>query len=334
MRLLTNPLSLLPPETAHSVALGFASTGLVPSAPADSPGLKRQLLGKTFRNPIGLSAGADKEAAALIGWEKMGFGFVEAGTVTPKERPGNPGPRIWRIGQDDSLVNWLGLPGRGMDYFLNNLRQYRARVEQKLVVGVSIAAPDGGLADFSMLAAATAPLADYLTLNASCPNVTHGEGDHDPAADMAAQVKAVTSAADGTPLLVKLGPTNDRDSFVHMVTRALEAGAAGIVATNTVPPDRTDLIPNADFVWPKHDGQAVGGYSGPLLLDIACNMVAWARDAGGPEMPLMGVGGVQSGEDAKRLVDAGADVIQLYTALTYQGPKVLRHIKHRLLADN
>ncbi|MEM6903152.1 MAG: quinone-dependent dihydroorotate dehydrogenase, partial [Pseudomonadota bacterium] len=135
MSILRNPLSLLPPETAHAVALGFAARGLVPAAPADPPGLARTLLGKTFRNPIGLSAGADKEAAALIGWEKIGFGFVEAGTVTPKPREGNPGPRIWRIGRDDSLVNWLGLPGRGIDHFLSNLRQYRAREAQALVIG-------------------------------------------------------------------------------------------------------------------------------------------------------------------------------------------------------
>ncbi|MEM6902848.1 MAG: hypothetical protein AAF556_06390, partial [Pseudomonadota bacterium] len=202
-------------------------------------------------------------------------------------------------------------------------------------IGVSLAAPGGSLDDLAMLAAATAPLADYLTLNASCPNVAHSgnpdqDPEHDPAADMTKQVRAVGGAAPGTPLLVKLGPTDDRDSFAHMVSSALEAGAVGIVATNTIPPDRASLIPTADFVWPKHEGQPVGGYSGPLLLDIACQMVRWAREIGGADMPIMGVGGIQSGIDAKQMIDAGADVVQLYTALTYQGPTVITNIKQSL----
>ncbi len=322
-----NPLSLLPPETAHGVAIKLAAQGLVPAAPADSPSLKRTLFGKEFRNPIGLSAGADKEAAALIGWEKLGFGFVETGTVTLKPRPGNPGPRIWRVGARDSLINWLGLPGHGLEPFLENLQAYRARPVQKLVVGVSIASPDGKLAEFEKLANACAPLADYLTLNASCPNVTHGADDHDPVADMAAQVAASVGAAGDTPLLVKLGPSTDEISVKTMVAAALDAGARGIVATNTIPPDRSELLANQDFVWPRYENKPVGGYSGPGLLDIACQMVDWAREVGGANMPLMGVGGVQDGASAKRLLDAGADAIQLYTALTYQGPAVLRKIK-------
>ena len=333
-----NPLQLLPPETAHSLAITAAKHGMVPKAQEDAPALGVSLLGKRFRNPIGLSAGADKNAAGLIGWERMGFGFVEAGTVTVKPRPGNPSPRIWRLGARDSLVNWLGLPGPGMGAFVENLERYRKRPAQQLVIGVSIASPDSVLDEFTHLAAATGPYADYLTLNASCPNVAHGDegtdADHasGPAAAMMAQVRATLAGAGDTPLLVKLGPTNDETVFKQMVEAALTAGATGIVATNTVPPDRRDLLGDLDFVWPQHDGHPVGGYSGPALNQIAARMIAWARAVGGKEMPLMGVGGVHDGASARRLLDAGADVIQLYTALTYQGPGVLNRIKQALTA--
>ncbi|MEO0392096.1 MAG: dihydroorotate dehydrogenase 2, partial [Pseudomonadota bacterium] len=296
-----NPLQLLPPETAHGIALGLAKRGLVPAASEDPDNLAVELLGKRFRNPIGLSAGADKNATGLIGWEKMGFGFLEAGTVTVKPREGNPSPRIWRLGEQDSLVNWLGLPGPGMDPFIENLKRYRARASQSLVIGVSIASPDGKLADFTTLARATAAYADYFTLNASCPNVAHGsavttngemaEKDTGPVADMINQIQASLAGADGTPVLVKLGPTDDETVFKTMVEAALKAGAAGIVATNTIPPDRRALIKDADFAWPQHEGASVGGYSGPALNAIACQMVSWARAVGGADMPLMGVGG-------------------------------------------
>lgn len=325
-----NPLQLLPPETAHSVAITAAKHGLVPKAKADPAGLSVSLLGKTFRNPIGLSAGADKNAAGLIGWERMGFGFVEAGTVTVKPRPGNPAPRVWRLGAQDSLVNWLGLPGPGMAPFIENLARYRARASQKLIVGVSIASPDGVLAEFTELAKATAPYADYLTLNASCPNVAHGD-DGSVADDMTAQVTATLEGAADTPLLVKLGPTTDETVFKQMVEAALKAGAVGVVATNTVPPDRRAMLGDLDFVWPQHDGQEVGGYSGPGLNTIAAQMIRWARQIGGEAMPIMGVGGVHDVNSAKTLLEAGANVLQLYTALTYQGPAVITKIKQGLI---
>jgi dihydroorotate dehydrogenase len=324
-------LGLLPPELAHQTALALVRQGLVPWAAKDPESLGVDLFGKHFRNPIGLSAGADKEAVGLAGWEVMGFGFIEAGTVTLKPRSGNPSPRLWRVGGDDSLVNWLGLPGHGLEHFLENLHRYRERPQQPLVVGVSIASPDGKLDEFRKLAATCAPQADYLTLNASCPNVAGHGSDFDPAADMAAQVAAVVAEAGGRPLLVKLGPTDDRAVFTRMVEAALAAGAKGIVATNTVPPDRRGLLGDLDFAWPQHEGKPVGGYSGPKLLDIACAMVGWAREIGGKDMPLIGVGGIRSGADAKRLLDAGANLIQLYTALTYQGPKLLKAIKAELL---
>jgi len=311
-------LHLLPPETAHKLALFGVKHGLFPAA-AEGRELETTLLGKTFKNPIGLSAGADKNAVALAGWEKMGLGFVEAGTVTRHARAGNPKPRLWRAG-DGHLVNWMGLPGEGMKPVLDRLKAFRAEAHA-LVIGVSISSPEGSVDDLRALAAALAPEADYLTLNISCPNVSgHAEDD------MSGNIRAVVAEAGKKPLLVKLSPTRDSESLKIAVIRALDAGAAGIAACNTVPFDKRDLLEKIPFEWPVHDGKNVGGYSGSLLLETSSRMVQEIRALIG-DKPLIGGGGVQSGEDAARLFDAGADLVQIYTGLVYKGAGLIKDIR-------
>lgn len=312
-----NMLRLLPPETAHRLALFAVKHGLVPHAP-ETPELRIQLLGKTFLNPIGLAAGADKKCEALSGWLKMGFGFVEFGSVTRRPRPGNPQPRLWRL-PHNSLINWLGLPGDGMEAFVKNLNLFTDR--KGLVVGVSLASPDGKADELRELSASIAPLADYLTLNMSCPNVA----GHAPP-DMTL-VKAVVSEAGGKPVLVKLAPTYDDAALAATVKAAMDAGAAGFVATNTVSFDNRVLLASPP-VWPA----AKGGYSGPGLLDISCWMVENIRSIVGVAVPIMGCGGVQSGADALRLFKSGADAVQLYTGLVYKGPSLLADIRQACLS--
>jgi dihydroorotate dehydrogenase len=324
-------LKLLPPEKAHDFSLWALKQGLGPKAAPDDPLLHVSLLGKTFLNPIGLASGAEKKAEALTGWTRMGFGFVEAGTVTLEPRAGNPRPRVWRMQDGRSLVNWMGLPGDGLAPFVSNLKAFSRMPERKkLILGVSMAAPSGAAEEFAALAAACAPLADYLTLNASCPNVAHEVG-HDPAHAVSLQIRAAVRAAGGCPLLLKLGPTRDREVLKLMVGAAMDAGAAGIVATNTMPADKRAFLSGEKIVWPEHQGSPVGGYSGPLLLETTCWMIAEIRRLVGPAVPVMGVGGIQSGADALRVSQAGADVIQVYTGLVYKGPTLLTEIKEALL---
>lgn len=320
-----NPFLFLPPETAHGLTLALLKSGLVPKAPSDPASLQVKILGQTFPNPIGLSAGADKRAEALSGWQALGFGFVEAGTLTLHPRAGNPGPRLWRFPQQRAVVNWLGLPGAGPDVFVRNLKAYTAK-NNGMRVGVSLASPEGGEDDFRKLAALTASLADYLALNISCPNT-----EDDMAGTLASlkgQIAAIRAEAGACPVMVKLGPTGDTESLRPLVLTALEAGAAGFIATNTVPFDKRGLLNGAVPEWPVNaQGQAVGGYSGPALLSLSCEMVACIRSLTGPKVPIIGVGGVQSGADALKLLKAGANLIQLYTGLIYKGPRLLREIK-------
>lgn len=324
-----NPLLLLAPETAHKFALWGLRHGLGPKQDIAGPQLRSTLFGRELRNPIGLSAGAEKQAEALAGWADMGFGMVEAGTVTPSARSGNPSPRIWRVG-GNAVVNWMGLPGDGLAPFVANLRAFSEQPQRKqLMLGASIASPDGSDSDFAALAEACSPWVDYLTLNASCPNVAHC-GAADPAATARAQISEAVSGANGTPVLLKLGPTLDSDSLKVMVDAAMQAGAAGIVATNTLPFSEQALAPGLSVDWPQRENQPVGGYSGPALLDISTWMVAQCREHLGPDIPIIGVGGVQSGADACRLMDAGANAIQLYTGLIYKGAGLLKDIAQTL----
>lgn len=324
-----NPLLLFPPETAHQLAMLALRSGLMPGAANDPPALRRVLLGRELRNPIGLAAGAEKRAEALVGWSRMGFGVIEAGTVTLAARAGNPRPRIWRRPRR-SIVNWMGLPGEGLEPVVERLRRFADRPEREpLLLGVSIAAPSGEESEFQQLATALAPWCDYLALNVSCPNLAHAESGIEP---IAAQIRAVCSVAGGRPLLLKIGPTRDRESLAALVAGAKAAGAAGFIATNTVSSLQRELLGDLDMAWPQREGSAVGGYSGPALLPISEWMVSQIRALAGPETPIIGVGGVQSGADALRLLEAGADAIQLYTGLIYRGQGLLNEIKRTLLA--
>lgn len=325
-------LRLLPPEAAHAVTIQALKLDLAPELQNTSD-LHLSLFGKTIRNPIGLSAGADKEAAALAGWSKMGFGIVEAGTVTLHPRSGNPQPRLWRMA-DNALINWLGLPGKGLVPFVENLRAFQHHPSRKnLCVGASIASPDNILDEFKQLAEAVAPYVDYITLNASCPNVAGHSNDqrddHSIEDNAAAQIKKTKQGAGRIPVLLKLGPTREQASVERMVKAALAAGIDGFIATNTVPFAISNLL-NEKPQWPTHDGKEVGGYSGTQLLEISCWMVAQIRNLVPASMPVIGVGGVQSGEDARRLMQSGANAIQLYTGLVYKGPALLNDIAQAL----
>ncbi len=324
-----NPLRLLPPETAHKFVLCAVKHKLAPAAAPDDPATRIELFGKTFRNPVGLAAGADKNAEALVGWARLGFGFVEAGTVTRHPRQGNPKPRLWRLG-GGHIVNWMGLPNKGMNYFVTQLQRFQSAPERKsLVIGASISSPESSMDDLRALAAAIAPLADYLTINVSCPNV---DAHDNSAAALQEQVKAVVDEAGTTPVLIKLAPETDKNTLQKTVQSVLSAGAKGLIATNTMPWSKHGRLGSTPFDWPQSNGTPVGGYSGPLLLDTTRHMVRDLRDIAGTAIPVIGCGGVQSGEDAETLFSAGANAVQIYTGLIYKGAKLIADINRTYCA--
>ena len=335
--LITKALHLLPPEMAHQATLWALKNGYGPAGKPDAMALQTDLLGWVFSNPIGLAAGADKNAEALQGWAKMGFGFVEAGTVTLHPRAGNPKPRLWRMGDGrgkvNGVVNWMGLPGGGLSPFVKNLKSFSTTPERKkLGLGVSIGSPEGELDDFRKIAAACAPYADYMVLNVSCPNIA--AETYITAHTLIDQIQATRAEVGSLPVLLKIGPTRDPEVLRMMVGMAMEAGATGIIATNTITFAKRTWRKTDNLRWPQHRGQPVGGYSGPALLETTCWMVAEIRKLIGKDAPIIGVGGIQSGADAVRVLKSGANLIQLYTGLIYKGPAMLEEIKEAIASGS
>jgi dihydroorotate dehydrogenase len=323
-------LHILPPELAHRITLFLLQLGLGVGRPAN--GTPISFFGKTLKGRVGLSGGADKNAQALAGWRKMGFSFVELGTVTLEPRKGNSGTRVWRMKDKRSLINWMGLPNLGADAIVKNLTAFRMHdCDAPFCIGVSVASPTGSTSELCDIASKFCEYTDFFTLNASCPNVAEHAVEH-ALLPIIQQLKATIAGAGGKPVLVKLAPTNDEEILRSTARNLVAAGAAGFIACNTLPSSSVliadeSLLPE---IWPSREGRVVGGYSGPALLPISTWMVRVLRSEIGKNKVIIGVGGIASENDAKAMIEAGADLIQLYTALTYQGPALIERINDTL----
>ncbi len=249
---------------------------------------------------------------------RLGFGFVEVGTVTPKPQGGNPRPRVFRLVADGAVINRLGFNNGGVDAALARLRARRPAG----IVGVNIGANKDALdrvADYAAGARAAAPLADYLTVNVSSPNTPGLRGLQDPG-ELKALIAAVLGEAGVTPVFVKVAPDLDPDAIDGIARVALDARLAGLIVSNTT------------LARPGVTSEEAGGLSGaPLFAPSTAVLRAFARATGG-RLPLIGVGGVASGEQAYAKLRAGASAVQLYTGLVYHGPGLVGRIKADLLA--
>ena len=269
-------------------------------------------MGLHFPNPIGLAGGMDKNGVAPLAWWAFGFGFVELGTVTPVGQPGNPAPRMFRYPGDAALVNRMGFNNAGAVALAARLAEQTARhLRPPFPVGVSVGKnketpPDRAADDFAQAASVVQPQADFLTVNVSSPN-TPGLRLLQNAADVGRIVRAVRAVAGGKPVLVKLAPELDGDDLRAALDAALGEGVAGVIATNT--------LSTAGM-----GGYETGGLSGGPLRALAATRVAQVRDHVGDGPTVIGCGGVASGPDAQALLDVGADLVQIYTALVYEGP--------------
>ena len=322
--LLKSLLFALPPETAHALALrALRIYGALPNT-TPPPSEPVQLLGLSFANRIGLAAGLDKDAVAVSGLARLGFGFLEVGTVTPHPQPGNPKPRLFRLRQDEALINRMGFNGAGALVVAANLKIARACVG--IPIGVNIGKNrDTPMAeaveDYVKCLTTVYDVADYIAINLSSPN-TPGLRDLQAATSTRALVETVVAERDqlakGTsakPLLVKVAPDLPDADLEACATAALEAGAAGIIAVNT-----TSRRP--DTLRSRHAKQT-GGLSGAPLFPMALCTVQRLRTCIGDGPALVAVGGVGKPADVRAMLDAGADLVQVYSALIYQGPALV-----------
>lgn len=319
------------PERAHRLALKAAGMGRFRApAVAKSPPLKTDVLGLEFPNPIGLAAGLDKDALVPDAMLGLGFGFVEVGTLTPLPQDGNPRPRIFRLPADNALINRLGFNNDGHDAALERLDRRAARPG---IVGVNIGAnkdSDDRLFDYYTGVRLFAPIAAYLTVNVSSPN-TPGlralQAEKALAALLARINEARAAAAEEcghrTPLLLKIAPDLNDQELGALVQSAVAGGVDGLIIANTT-------VARPEMKSDRHTKE-LGGLSGPPLFEITTAMLARARQLAGPDLVLVGAGGVDSAAAAWSKIAAGADLVQLYTGLVYEGPSLPRRIAADLL---
>jgi dihydroorotate dehydrogenase len=311
------------PEAAHRLGLRALALPWWTAARADDARLAVRALGLAFPNPVGLAAGFDKDAVAMPGVMKLGFGFVEAGTVTPRPQPGNPRPRLFRLREDGAVINRMGFNNGGVEAFAARLAKVAHRVPVGANVGLNKEGADAER-DYPALVAAVAPHADYVVINVSSPN-TPGLRDLQAAGRLGGILAAIAEHVPAhPPLLVKLAPDLAREDLPGIVETCVAGGAAGLVVSNTT-------IARPPGLRGEHAREA-GGLSGaPLFAPSTAMLAEVARLAAG-RLVLIGAGGVASGRQALAKLRAGASLVQLYTAFALQGPALIPRIKRELLA--
>lgn len=327
-------LFTLPPELAHRLTVKSLSLAgrLLPTAGPDDYRLAVKAMGLDFANPFGMAAGFDKDGEAIDGLLKIGFGFTEAGTVTPLPQDGNPAPRVFRLLREEALINRLGFNNQGHAALRERLTggadaqesgQQNSRARG--IVGVNIGAnkeSEDRIADYRLGAAHFASLADYLTVNVSSPN-TPGLRDLQSGEALGEILKQVKKAAPKTPVLVKIAPDLTEPQIEEIADIVMQAKPAGMIISNTTL-DR-DGVPATPH---RHEA---GGLSGPPLFDKSTELLRRMHMLTKGKMTLIGAGGVSSAADALVKIRAGASLVQLYTALVYQGPGLVKKMKRELV---
>ena len=308
----------LDPERAHNLTLAALATGLGPRGRPDDPILVTTVAGLALPNPLGLAAGFDKDALVPAAMLRMGFGFVEIGTVTPRPQVGNPRPRVFRLVAERAVINRLGFNNGGVAAAVARLAARRPAG----IVGVNIGANKDSVdrvADYAFGARAARGVADYLTVNVSSPNTPGLRGLQDPG-ELAALIAAVRSEAEARPVFVKVAPDLDGAAIDGIARVSIDGGVAGLIVSNTT------------LARPGISSSEAGGLSGaPLFAPSTEVLRRFARATGG-RLTLIGVGGIASAVDAYAKIRAGASAVQLYTALVYHGPALVPRLKTDLAA--
>jgi dihydroorotate dehydrogenase len=314
---LVRPLAFaLDAERAHRLTIATLAHSPRRAAPSFPAALRSRVAGIDFPSPVGLAAGFDKNAEAAGAMLAFGFGFVEVGTLTPRPQAGNPKPRLFRLREDRAIINRLGFNNAGQAAATARLRDRRSGI-----VGVNIGANKDStdrIADYVEGVAAMAPLADYLTVNISSPNTPglRGLQKGEALGELLSAIQAARPSG-GPPVFLKVAPDLEKGDPDRIVRAALDHGIDGLIVGNTTvsrPPLRSALARQS------------GGLSGAPLKMLALEALRRFRAASGGSLPLIGVGGIGSAYDAWERIRAGANLVQLYTAMVYHGPGLARTI--------
>ncbi|MCF7560276.1 quinone-dependent dihydroorotate dehydrogenase [Sabulilitoribacter multivorans] len=339
-KLLLRPLFFLfDPEKIHHFTFSLIKiTSKIPGFSAlfrslylvNDKKLERQLFGLTFKNPVGLAAGFDKNAVLYNELANFGFGFIEIGTVTPKGQAGNPKKRLFRLKEDQGIINRMGFNNEGLEAAIEQLKKNKG----KLIIGGNIGKntatkPEEYTKDYLECFNALHSYVDYFVLNVSCPNV----GSHAKLNDkyyleelIGAVQKANSTFKKQKPILLKIAPDLNNGQLDEIIDLVKETKLDGVIASNTST-DRTGLKASNELL----ESIGNGGLSGQPIKDRSTRVIKYLSDKSKKAFPIIGVGGIHSEKDAIEKIAAGADLIQIYTGFIYEGPSLIKRINKALL---
>jgi dihydroorotate dehydrogenase len=296
----------------------------------ENPALERKLFGITFKNPVGLAAGFDKDAKLIDELACLGFGFIEIGTLTPKAQPGNDKPRLFRLPDDSALINRMGFNNQGVAAAVENLKSRRSKVIVGGNIGKNKVTPnEKALDDYLYCVEALHQYVDYFVVNVSSPNTPglRELQEKEPLKKLMFEVKRLClSKKEKKPVLLKIAPDLTTEQLDDIVEILLETKTDGVIATNTTI-DRSNLKTEKATI----DKIGNGGLSGKPLTDRSTEVIRYLRTKLGKGFPIIGVGGIMKPEDALEKLSAGADLIQLYTGFIYEGPAVVKRINKAIV---
>ena len=317
-------LRQMDPETAHRLAIRALQVTPLPAPGADDPILKTRIAGLEMSNPVGLAAGLDKNGEALDGLSRLGFGAVECGSVTPRAQPGNPKPRLFRLSEDRAVINRMGFNNAGLEPFAARLTVRPKRTAIGANLGANKDTEDKA-ADYVAGLKRLAGLADYFTINISSPNTPglRALQGREALDDLLGRIHEARPT-DGAPVFLKIAPDLIGEEIGMIVEASLAHGIDALIVSNTT-------LERPSTLKSSHAGEA-GGLSGAPLKPFAQKALEAAAEAAAGRLPLIAVGGIESGEDAFARIRAGASAVQVYSALIYDGPGLIGRIKRDLAA--
>jgi dihydroorotate dehydrogenase len=339
-KLFVRPLLFLidPEKIHHLVFTTLRIIGRIPGGKAllhalfgfEDPQLERVIFGLRFKNPVGLAAGFDKDARLIDEMSCLGFGFTEIGTLTPKPQPGNDKPRLFRLPQDQALINRMGFNNQGALNAVNRLQSRKSSILVGGNIGKNKVTPnEQALEDYAACFEALYPYVDYFVINVSSPNTPglRELQEKEPLQKLLSHVIQLSKQKEKyKPVLLKIAPDLSPSQLDDIVAILTETKTDGVIATNTTI-DRSDLITSQEDIAAIGNG----GLSGKPLTQRSTQVIAYLRDKLGRSFPIIGVGGIMSAEDAIDKLKAGADLVQVYTGFIYEGPSLAKQINKAVL---
>lgn len=291
----------------------------------EKPNLERELFGIKFKNPVGLAAGFDKNAVLFDEFSNFGFGFVEVGTVTPKPQPGNPKKRIFRLREDEALVNRMGFNNDGADAIVERLRKRKTDIIIGGNIGKNKVTPnENAIDDYLICFEKLFDVVDYFVVNVSSPNTPNLRAlqDKEPLTDLLRTLQTENKKKESPkPILLKIAPDLTDSQLMDIIDIVNTTKIAGVIATNTTI--------SRDGLQSEHKGET-GGLSGKPVRERSTEVIRFLAEKSGKSFPIIGVGGIHSAQDVKEKLAAGADLIQLYTGFIYEGPGLVKKINKSL----